>query len=155
MESHGIFIFTFCMNPVGKILYHNYIIIPLHLGVMSKDSQGIVIFTFCTNPVRRILDHDHIMILLICIVDEGQANGSRQPPSTGASTSGLGSTVSVTSSVAPLVTPTTLLTDTSAQVLPPVRLEEKDRRSNAMATLKLLCESPVLLPHMLELLTAK
>lgn len=36
-----------------------------------------------------------------------------------------------------------------------VKLEEKERKSNALQILKLLCESPALHPHLLELLSAK
>ncbi|XP_036356729.1 E3 ubiquitin-protein ligase UBR5 isoform X2 [Octopus sinensis] len=39
--------------------------------------------------------------------------------------------------------------------MPPVKLEEKDRKYNALQILKLLCESPALQPHLLELLSAK
>jgi len=36
-----------------------------------------------------------------------------------------------------------------------VKLEDRDRRANAMAILKLLCETPVLQSHLLQLLTAR
>ncbi|GAB1606363.1 E3 ubiquitin-protein ligase UBR5-like [Argonauta hians] len=39
--------------------------------------------------------------------------------------------------------------------MPPVKLEEKDRKYNALQILKLMCESPALQPHLLELLSAK
>lgn len=43
----------------------------------------------------------------------------------------------------------------STTSMPPVKLEEKERKSNALQILKLLCESPALHPHLLELLSAK
>ncbi|XP_078331394.1 E3 ubiquitin-protein ligase UBR5-like isoform X2 [Crassostrea virginica] len=39
--------------------------------------------------------------------------------------------------------------------IPPVKLEEKERRVNAMAILKLLCECPQLQRHLVELLSAR
>ncbi|ESO86003.1 hypothetical protein LOTGIDRAFT_129991 [Lottia gigantea] len=39
--------------------------------------------------------------------------------------------------------------------LPPVKLDEKERRKNAVEILRVLCESSVLQPHLEELLTAK
>ncbi|XP_062606641.1 E3 ubiquitin-protein ligase UBR5-like isoform X3 [Saccostrea cucullata] len=39
--------------------------------------------------------------------------------------------------------------------IPPVKLEEKERRVNAMAILKILCECPQLQPHLVELLSAR
>ncbi len=37
----------------------------------------------------------------------------------------------------------------------PVKLEEKERRANALSILKLLCDSALLQPHLLQLLSAK
>ncbi|XP_064596947.1 E3 ubiquitin-protein ligase UBR5-like isoform X2 [Liolophura sinensis] len=47
------------------------------------------------------------------------------------------------------------LPDHSTFSMPPVKLEEKERRSNAVQILKLLCESAALKSHLLELLSAR
>ncbi|XP_013417983.1 E3 ubiquitin-protein ligase UBR5 isoform X2 [Lingula anatina] len=39
--------------------------------------------------------------------------------------------------------------------VPPVRLEEKERKSNSQQILKLICDSPVLQPYLFDLLSAK
>lgn len=39
--------------------------------------------------------------------------------------------------------------------IPPVKLEEKERRVNAMAILRLLCDCPQLQRHLVELLSAR
>ena len=46
-------------------------------------------------------------------------------------------------------------TEYSTVSLPPVKMDEKERRNKANQILKLLCESPVLQPHLHTLLTAK
>ena len=43
----------------------------------------------------------------------------------------------------------------SSHQMAPVKLEDKERRSLAMAILKLLCDSPLLQEHMLDMLTSK
>ena len=43
----------------------------------------------------------------------------------------------------------------STVCIPPVKLDEKERRSKANQILKLLCESPVLQPHLQTLLSAR
>ncbi|XP_046357083.2 E3 ubiquitin-protein ligase UBR5-like isoform X2 [Haliotis rufescens] len=47
------------------------------------------------------------------------------------------------------------LPEFSTVSVPPVRLEDKERRTNAGQILKLLCDSPLLQPHLVELLSSR
>lgn len=48
-----------------------------------------------------------------------------------------------------------LYPEVSTVFMPPVKLEEKERRAIAGQMLKLLCESPALQPHLRDLLPAR
>ncbi|KAK6168099.1 hypothetical protein SNE40_021993 [Patella caerulea] len=59
------------------------------------------------------------------------------------------------SSSSPALTSLSLQAELSTLSLPPVKLEDKERRRNAVEILRILCESSVLQPHLEQLLTAK
>ena len=43
----------------------------------------------------------------------------------------------------------------NAYMMPPVKMDDKERQHAALQILKLLCESPLLQPHLLDLLSAR
>ena len=48
-----------------------------------------------------------------------------------------------------------LLGEFSTVSIPPVKMDEKERPANALQILKIVCESPVLKPHLRDLLSSR